>query len=177
MVGETEEGRPSLGMNELCIGSGPGSVSDMFRRLREQVGAKVDVHEAYSPPRVDEVAANMRMVPGLSMNLATSDTDGRPWDFNDVEMRNRVWRNITTEKCIRLVLCPMCSAYSAMHRGNYSNLTEKQVRDKIQYAYRLLEFTMLLARQQHKQGLYVLFEHPTIAISWQHPLVKQVQSL
>lgn len=37
MVGETEEGIPSLDMNELCIGAGPGSVGDLFRRLREQV--------------------------------------------------------------------------------------------------------------------------------------------
>lgn len=177
IVHETGEKESSLDMNELCIESGPGSVSDMFKKLREQVGAMFDVHEAYSPPRANDVAANMRTVPELSMGLTTSDTDGRPWDFNDVEMRTRAWRNITTEKCILLVLCPMCSAHSAMNRGNYSKMTEKPVRDKIQYANRHLEFTMLLARQQHKQGLHFLFEHPKAATSWQHPLVRHVQSL
>lgn len=56
-------------------------------------------------------------------------------------------------------------------------MTETPVRDKIPYTNRHLEFTMLLVRQQRTQGLYFLFDHPKTASSWQHPLVKQVQSL
>lgn len=60
----------------------------MFKTL---IG-KMEVAEVYSPPRVAEMARNMGFKAGWSLDINICDSDGEPWDFNKVEMRNRVIR-------------------------------------------------------------------------------------
>lgn len=50
--------------------------------------AEVDVAEVYSQPRISSMAQKMGLRAGWGLDLTTNDTDGKPWDFNVIEMRN-----------------------------------------------------------------------------------------
>ena len=50
------------------------------------------VSEIYSPPRVSAVAKlcpSFGILPGFALDLTTHDGDGRHWDFNEDDMRER----------------------------------------------------------------------------------------
>ena len=52
-------------------------VKEMHRILAEQ-GVRTPVLEVYSPPRVNDMAGRLGWIPGLSLDLTTEDTDGKP---------------------------------------------------------------------------------------------------
>ena len=80
----------------------------------------MDVAEVYSPARVARMARKMGLSQGWSLDLTTEDTDGRAWDFNHMEMRNRAIRKLLQDKPRLLVGSPMCIAYSCMNNINYA---------------------------------------------------------
>ena len=53
---------------------------------------RMDVAEIYSPPRATEMAKKLGLRAGWSMDITTIDEEGRPWDPNQVAMRNTVVR-------------------------------------------------------------------------------------
>ena len=64
-----------------------------------EVGAVVS--DIYSPPRVSAVAKlcpSYGILPGFALDLTTTDSDGRHWDFDEEEMRSRVWSKIKEEQ-------------------------------------------------------------------------------
>ena len=69
--------------------------------------AAMDVAEFYSPPRVATMASRMGLRVGWSLDLTTKDTDGRAWDFNVPEMRNRAARLVLKDKPMLLIGSPM----------------------------------------------------------------------
>ena len=51
--------------------------------------------EVYSPPRVAaaaQVLADLKIDPGLSMDITTTDELGQPWDFSKHSMRVKAKR-------------------------------------------------------------------------------------
>ena len=60
-----------------------GGNASRYRRERGKA-LKAIVSEIYSPPRVSAIA----------LDLTTHDDDGRHWDFDEAEMRARVWEKV-----------------------------------------------------------------------------------
>jgi len=52
-------------------------------------GIEASVTEIYSPKRVTGMAELMGLVPGMALDLTSNDCDGKPWDFNVAEKRER----------------------------------------------------------------------------------------
>ena len=73
-----------------------------------------DVAEVYSPPRIVPVARRQGKNGGWSLDLTTSDSDGRPWDFDDEATRKRAERLIDNTQPKLLILSPMCTYLSSM---------------------------------------------------------------
>ena len=60
--------------------------------LMSMTETSMDVVEVCSPERVTKVAESMGLNAGWSLDLTTSDENGRPWDFDCVHMRNKAAR-------------------------------------------------------------------------------------
>ena len=71
-----------------------GVGAQLDQTMLQMIIAGMDVAEVYSPPRVTTMAREMGLKAGWSLDLTTNDTDGRAWDFNDPEMRNRAARKL-----------------------------------------------------------------------------------
>ena len=67
----------------------------------------IDVAEVYSPPRVTQMARKMGLRACWSLDLTTTDADGRAWDFNSLEMRNRATRRVLQDRPLLLIGSPM----------------------------------------------------------------------
>ena len=104
---------------------------------------------------------------GWSLDLTTCDSDGKAWDFNNLEMRNRAVRKVLKDEPLLLVGSPMCTAFSAMNRINHAREPEEVVRQRFEYARRHLEFATELYKLHIQGGRYFLHEHPEGASSWQ----------
>lgn len=136
--------------------------------------ANMDVAEFYSPPRVTELARRMGLKAGWSVDLTTTDSDGRAWDFNEVEMRNRAVREVLVDKPLLLIGSPMCTVYSAMNRINHSRMTKEEVNARFRYAKKHLEFSAKLYQMQIDAGRYFLHEHPQTASSCQEACIQKI---
>ena len=64
------------------------------KAMVELLMINVQVAEVYSPPRVAAMARTMGLRAGWSLDLTTRDHDGKWWNFNDLEMRNRAIRKV-----------------------------------------------------------------------------------
>ena len=92
-----------------------GGSTAKYRRERSR-GIKAVVSEIYSPPRVTaatKLLPELKCLPGLALDLTTTDSEGRPWDFDDQETRERARRKVVEERPMLLIGSPMCRAWSA----------------------------------------------------------------
>ena len=64
------------------------------------------------------MAREMGLRAGWSFDLTTTDDDGRAWDFNSVEMRNRAIHKVLKDRPLLLIGSPMCIAYSTLNNIN-----------------------------------------------------------
>ena len=79
------------------------------------------VSEVYSPPRVTAATTflpELLLIPGFALDLTTKDSDGRPWDFDEKEMRDRALARVRDDRPMLLVGSPMCTAFSTWQRIN-----------------------------------------------------------
>ena len=71
----------------------------------EEYGASHHVTEIYSPPRVTTWAANLRLIPGLVMDLTCVDPyGGLPWDFGNPDNAAQA-RRVVEYHQPRLLVC------------------------------------------------------------------------
>ena len=110
----------------------------------------------------------------LRSHHPTRDEDGRCWDFNDKEMRNRAVRNVIEDQPFFLSGSPMCTAFSIMHRINYARMASDEVEGRLAYGRAHLEFCAKCYATQWKVGRYFLHGHPAEASSWQEDCIKTV---
>ena len=139
--------------------------------------AAMDVAEFYSPPRITEMAAKMGLRAGWSLDLTTNDEDGRAWDFNVPEMRNRAARKVLTDKPLLLIGNPMCTIYSCMNNINHARMAPEIVKARFDYARKHLAFAAALYKIQIQEGRYFLHEHPESASSWYEKCIKEVMEM
>ena len=140
-------------------------------------GIEHSIIEAYSPKRVTGMAELMGLVPGMALDFTTDDHDGKPWDFNIEEKRERAMSLVKSKKALLIIGSPMCSAFSQLQNLNFCKMSKDDIKAVQDYGRKHLEFCMELYRAQHDNGLYFLHEHPFNATSWQNEMVKQVLNL
>ena len=75
-------------------------------------------------------------------------------------MRNKAATRLLTDKPFVLIGSPMCTAYSAMNRINYSKMPAEEVQARLAYARKHLDFCAKLYDMQWQAGRYFLHEHP-----------------
>ena len=64
------------------------------------------VAEIYSPPKVTaacKLLPELKLILGFALDLTTCDADGKQWDFNEKEMRDRARRRVLDEEPLLLV--------------------------------------------------------------------------
>ena len=134
----------------------------------------MDVAEFHSPPRIIEMASKTGLRAGWSMDITTKDLDGKSWDFNIPEMRNKVARRLLEDKPLLLVGSPTCTIHSGINNINHARMDPSVVKDKFAYARRHLEFAMKLYKLQMQEGRYFLHGHPESASSWEERCAREV---
>ena len=75
-----------------------GNGERLTRTASEVLITKIQVAETYGPPRVTEMVGRMALTAGLALDIITNDQDGRAWDFNRLEMRNRAIRRVLQDE-------------------------------------------------------------------------------
>ena len=143
------------------------------KRLRGDIGA-VDVTEISSPPRTTTTAKRMGLTTGSSMDITTYDVDGRPWDFNEVEMRNRAFRRVMEEKPLVLITGTMCTNWSIAMNSDWGRLGAYERKKRLNNIKIHLGFVCTLHLLQHREGRYFIHEHPRSATSWREPCMQNV---
>ena len=96
----------------------------MNKALKRE-GCEGAVTEIYALVRVNGIAEKLGILPGMSLDLTTLDEDGKPWDFNLREKRERAIKLIRERKAMLLIGSPMCTAFSQIHSTN-ANRTSPQ---------------------------------------------------
>eukprot|EP00973_Karenia_brevis_P029836 4115389-Karenia_brevis.AAC.1 len=88
-----------------------GSSMDILLISSGESAADIGGHvsEVYSPPRIAPVAHAAGMSKGWSLDLTTADDQGRPWDFDDPQCRDRARELVDRTKPALLVGSPMCT--------------------------------------------------------------------
>ena len=98
-------------LTSLCGGS-----RKAYRKERTKAMTGI-VSEIYSPPRVTRAIKMMpssEVIAGFALDLTTKDVDGRAWNFDEKEMRDRARRKFREEKPMFLIGSPYCTPYSAL---------------------------------------------------------------
>ena len=135
---------------------------------------KMEVAEVYSPPRVTRMAEQMGLRAGWALDLTTHDDDGRAWNFDQLEMRNRAVRRLLRDEPTLLIGSPMCTAFGQMNHINYSRMDPMEVKAHKEYGRRHFEFCTKLYDMQWNAGRYFLHEHPAEASSWSEPCMTRL---
>ena len=148
--------------------------SCLNRTMMEMLINNMDVAKVYSPPRVAAMANCMGLRAGWSLDLTTCDSDGRAWDFNSIDMRNRPARKLIRDKPLIFIGSPVCSPFSAMNNINYSRMDTAMVQQYMDYGRSHLRFCAKLYKMQIDQGRYFVHEHPQSASSWKESCIKQL---
>jgi hypothetical protein len=137
------------------------------------------ISDIYSRPRVTQVAKPLpgsNVLPGFALDLATTDADGRPWNFCEAEMRERARRKLDIEQPMFLVGSPPCTWFTAWQALNRSKQywPKEEIERRDVEARVHLAFVCELYQAQMDHGRYFLHEHPDTATSWG---VECIQSL
>ena len=122
-------------------------------------------------------------IPGLALDLTTTDDNGEPWDFSQQHMRDKADKLIDLERPMFLIGSPMCTAFSRLLAISASKRNPAEVKLQYERAMIHLEFCCRLYQRQVDRGLYFLHEHPAYATSWDescmnillaHPLIDRI---
>ena len=95
-----------------------GGNTRKYRRERTK-NIRAIVMELYSPPRVSAAARlypGLGCIPGAALDLTVNNADGKPWDFDDPQMRAEAWEIIRRDEPALVITTPMwrsCAYVSA----------------------------------------------------------------
>ena len=145
----------------------------MNDKLKEK-GFDHSIIEVYSPRRVTAMAEAMGLMPGMSLDLTGNDTDGKPWDFNNAEKRDRARHLVGSKQALLVIGSPMCSAFSSLQNINFARMTPEEVEKVKAYGKVHLDFCAELYQEQINNHLYFLHEHPHDATSWKEDSIKDL---
>ena len=129
------------------------------------------VSEVFSPPRVVEQAARHGLTPGKSYDLVTG------WDLSDPVQVKAMWKQLHEDRPLLIVLSPPCAAFSPLQEWNFPRMSVRNAVRLIVGGLEHLELSMQIAKWQHRQGRYFMFEHPDLAKSWEEDCVEKVAEM
>lgn len=109
----------------------------------------------------------LKLIPGLALDRTTNDDDGRAWNSDEKEMRERAMKKLKAEEPQLLMGSPMCMAFSTWQRVNNKIRDPMIVANELKRAREHLKFVVELYRKQIRGGRYFLHEHLAYATSWQ----------
>ena len=157
-----------------------GCQGQAYRRETRRAMKRV-ITEIYSPPRVTHMASllpNYKLLPGFAFDISCADPDdGKPWDFDQQEKRDKARRKIREQKPLWLVGSPMCTAWCSWQRLNRLRRDPEVCRRELVRARIHLDFVMELYREQVEGGRFFLHEHPASASSWMEQCVNEIREL
>ena len=110
----------------------------------------VDVAEAYSPPRIAAMAAELGFNPGFSLDLTTTNDAGEPWDLSDKKMQDAAIKLQDDQKPWLLVVSPPCTWFSTLMNLNIAKMDEVKVKENMKQAIGHLAFAVLMCLRQAK---------------------------
>ena len=142
--------------------------------MMEELRKKMDIAEVYSPLRIVEMAKRMGLKGGWSPDLTTCDEDGRAWDFNQPEMRNRAARKFIKDKPRLLIGSPICTPFSQINNINHARMAPEEVNQRLDHGRTHLGFCMKFYDIQWREGRYFVHEHPQAAKSWEEECVPKL---
>ena len=146
---------------------GPGSEAVAEAEGSAGYAAEV-VAEVYSPPCVAREAAKMGFEPGESVDLLTG------WDLSTTKDSRRMWRMLQEEQPMLIVLSPPCTAFSNLQNLNYPRMEKSKAVALIRTGLEHLRLAVAVARWQHREGRYFVFEQPASAASWDEEEVRRM---
>ena len=135
--------------------------------------------EVFSPPRLTGYLSRFPdgvLTPGFALDLTTNDpADGRPWDFDSKEKRDKARRLVQEQRPLFLVGSPVCAPWCTWQFLNDIKYDRGDMaRRERARALVHLQFMVELYREQLDNGRYFLHEHPEWATSWTLPLMKDL---
>jgi hypothetical protein len=143
-----------------------GQLETQMRTMVDNFETGNIVSEVFSPPRVAEMAREMGLGGGWSLDITTSDENGKPWDFSKPEMRRKAKKLVEETKPTLLIGSPMCREWSILQNLNKARRDPEVWKQKMAEARTHFEFVVDLYKNQSRQGRYWLHEHPKSARSW-----------
>ena len=151
-------------------GLGQQLTTTMFQNLL----AKIEVAEVYSPPRVTDMARKMGLRGSWALDVTVEDHNERSWDLNQLEMRTRAIRRLLQDEPTFLIGSPMCTALIQLNQINYARMEPGEVERRMQHGRKHFEFCAKLYKIQRDAGRHFLHEHPAIASSWEEKCIKRL---
>ena len=153
---------------------------EVHRRTKEglkegaTIEAKVDVAEAYSPPRMAAMAAKLGYTDGFSLDLTGCNSKGVPWDLSRPEMQEEALEIQEEQKPWMLVTSPPCTWFCTLMGFNVVHMDEEKVRRGLEEAVAHVAFAVIMCLRQAQAGRRFLFEHPCGAKSWTLNIVNKL---
>ena len=179
----TADIRVKLGLNDRtllqqCFDDGKETQFNRRQRRTIQQGISCfpgapnrTVAEVFSPPRVAEAAQRHGLQQGKSYDLVTG------WDLSDPIQVKAMWRQLAVDKPLLIVLSPPCTAFSPLQEWNFPRMSLRNAVRLIVGGIEHLELSASIARWQHQQGRFFVFEHPDLAKSWKEDCIEQLAML
>ena len=156
-----------------------GGSRNAYKKERAKA-VKAIVAEIYSPPRITKAIKMMpssKVIAGFALDLTTCDEDGRAWNFDEKEMRERARKKFHTEQPLFLVGSPPCTQWSSLQALSEAKRDPEEVkREKIK-ALVHMQFITELYKEQVLAGRYFLHEHPLCATSWRLECILEVMAM
>ncbi len=147
------------------------------RQLRRKVAAQktaVDVAEAYSPPRLTDMAEKLGYKKGFALDLTEKDEGGRAWDLSVKEIQDDAIRRLDEEAPWLLMVSPPCTMFSTLQGFSIPRQEQDVVQTKLEDAIKHIAFAVLLCLRQARAGRKFALEHPVGASSWHTALVNKL---
>ena len=135
---------------------------------------KMEMVEVCGPPSVAEMVRKMGLKVGWSLDMTTHGFDGKRWDFNNTEMRNRAARKVLRDEPLLLIGSPMCTVFSVMNDVNYVKTSAEEVEQRKEYGRKRLRFYGQVYAIQWRSGRYFLHGHPGSASSWHEECIMNI---
>ena len=140
------------------------------RRLRRagqlQGEPACDVAEAYSRPRMTDMAKKLGYSEGFALDLRTSAEDGEPWDLSQKHIQQKALELQAKMAPYLLIVSPPCTWFSTLQAWNVGKMEAGKVSEEVKNAMNHLAFAVILCTRQAQAGRKFLFEHPAAASSW-----------
>ena len=147
--------------------------TQLVQTMAKMLVANMQMVEIYIPSRTTQVAREMGLWAGWNLDLTIHDVDGKVWDFNSIEMRNRAIRKIFIDESLLLIGNPMCTIYNIMKHANHARMDPDEVAERSRYVRKHLEFSTQLYKIPVDAGRYFYREYPQGASPWEEICIKE----